>query len=69
MNNKYLSEIYNLVSNTKENKAMSGKELRARINNSFTNYQREILNRKAEKNGEKLLPLATFKDGKNNARS
>ena len=69
MNNKYLSLIQNLVSNTKENKAMSGDELRARINNAFINYQREILNRKAMKNGEKLLPLETFKEGKRNARS
>ena len=54
MNNKYLSLIQNLVSNTKENKAMSGDELRARINNHTINLVDKI---ELNKNKKHIIDL------------
>ena len=65
MKQKYINEIYNLVTNTDENEAMSGKELRARINVAFINDTREALNKAAQKKGGAFIPLAQmFTTGK-----
>ena len=66
MNNKYLYQIKNLVSNTNTNRAMSGDELRARINIAIINNSREKWNKTAELHGRELIPLEVFKKkGKN----
>tara|TARA_Y100000310_G_C20478978_1_gene713788 strand:- start:298 stop:522 length:225 start_codon:yes stop_codon:yes gene_type:complete len=63
MKQKYINEIYNLTTNTDENRVMSGNELRARIDNAFINSAREMLNKKAEKGvGIKILPLEKLED-------
>ena len=62
MKQKYINEIYNLTTNTDENRVMSGNELRARIDNAFINSAREMLNKKAEKEGTKLLPPEKLED-------
>ena len=61
MNNKYVNQIANLVSNTDTNRAMSGNELRARINIAIINSSREKLNKTAELHGRELIPLEVFK--------
>ena len=62
MKTKYINEIYNLTTNTNENRVMSGNEVRARIDVAFTNSHREQLNKESEKKGTELLPLEKLED-------
>ena len=66
MKTKYIKQIQRLVDNNDQNNAMSGKELRARINVLFINDARESLNKASMKKGnEALLPMAEmFTTGK-----
>ena len=66
MKTKYIQQIRGLVNNCDTNNAMSGKELRARINVLFINAAREDLNKASMKKGnEALLPMAEmFTTGK-----
>ena len=66
MKSKYTQQIRRLVDNNDTNNAMSGKELRARINVLLINEAREGLNKASMKKGnEALLPMVEmFTTGK-----